>query len=128
MKSFYSGALWSPRVGYDYKMPGPTPTRSSHGDLVFICCFCHVRYVFDLSGHCNDMQAFLVICPLSKQARQEIDDLKQMLAAREESHAKAVTLCHVAALLVFNCFLSTNLVVAERIVNVSHSRLQRVTK
>ena len=33
MKSFYSGALWSPRVGYDYKMPGPTPTCSSHGDI-----------------------------------------------------------------------------------------------
>ena len=37
------------------------------------------------------MQAFLVICPLSKQARQEIDDLKQTLGAREESDAKAVT-------------------------------------
>ena len=36
MKSFYSGALWSPRVGYDYKMPGPTPTCSSHGDYIYI--------------------------------------------------------------------------------------------
>ena len=59
--------------------------------VYFLSCFCCVRHVFDLSGHCNDMQAFLVICPLSKQARQEIDDLKQTLAAKEESDAKAVT-------------------------------------
>ena len=73
-----------------FLFPQAAELRSSKTSL-FLSCFCCVRCVFDLSGHCNDMQAFWVICPLSKQARQEIDDLKQTLAAKEESDAKAVT-------------------------------------
>ena len=46
MKSFYSGALWSPRVGYDYKMPGPTPTCSSHGDYIYIInIYIYILYI-----------------------------------------------------------------------------------
>ena len=83
-----------------FLFPQAAELRSSKTSL-FLSGFCCVRCVFDLCGHCNDMQAFLVICPLSKQARQEIDDLQQTLAAREESDTKAVmVLCRA----LFHCF------------------------
>ena len=83
-----------------FLFPQAAELHSSKTSL-YLSCFCCVRHVFDLSGHCNDMQAFLVICPLSKQARQEIDDLQQTLAAREESDTKAVmVLCRA----LFHCF------------------------
>ena len=61
-------------------------SRTSLFYLVFVVCDVSSTFLV-VATICKHMQAFLVICPLFKQARQEIDDLKQTLAA----DAKAVT-------------------------------------